>query len=342
MACEVGLYYVLHITKQRNKNALLRLLPGLGERRRCGLPPHPSPRARLLEGILYKIERGSALCSRPAGRASSVILRARGVQPLSTQTSREAPRGEEAASLGGRGCCQPGRRERERGLSGPLSMVQVDGENGLLGARGRPLCAGCWPLLAQAFLGCRGFSVKACTALAKRGSRSLMFPMRKHVLFPDLSVWRELCLWVITDTQPSSNPTHELIVFLFWGRSLECVSQGEVRVWQGRLLLGALGDALGARVSSAGSSHSHPWLVAPPSTFKLLHPVPPSSSSHPHAVSDSALLHLPPSQQDPVPTLGPAGCAGLAHLGRLSSWVAGRISGPALCLIGLIRGQGYK
>ena len=33
MACEVGLYYVLHITKQRNKNALLRLLPGLGESR---------------------------------------------------------------------------------------------------------------------------------------------------------------------------------------------------------------------------------------------------------------------------------------------------------------------
>lgn len=31
VACEVGLYYVLHITKQRNKNALLRLLPGLGE-----------------------------------------------------------------------------------------------------------------------------------------------------------------------------------------------------------------------------------------------------------------------------------------------------------------------
>lgn len=31
MACEVGLYYVLHIAKQRNKNALLRLLPGLGE-----------------------------------------------------------------------------------------------------------------------------------------------------------------------------------------------------------------------------------------------------------------------------------------------------------------------
>ncbi|XP_076985812.1 negative elongation factor B [Tamandua tetradactyla] len=34
MACEVGLYYVLHITKQRNKNALLRLLPSLVET--CG------------------------------------------------------------------------------------------------------------------------------------------------------------------------------------------------------------------------------------------------------------------------------------------------------------------
>lgn len=31
MACEVGLYYVLHVAKQRNRNALLRLLPGLGE-----------------------------------------------------------------------------------------------------------------------------------------------------------------------------------------------------------------------------------------------------------------------------------------------------------------------
>lgn len=38
MACEVGLYYVLHITKQRNKNALLRLLPGLGECARGGTP----------------------------------------------------------------------------------------------------------------------------------------------------------------------------------------------------------------------------------------------------------------------------------------------------------------
>lgn len=40
MACEVGLYYVLHITKQRNKNALLRLLPGLGE---SGVPASPLP-----------------------------------------------------------------------------------------------------------------------------------------------------------------------------------------------------------------------------------------------------------------------------------------------------------
>lgn len=31
IACEIGLYYVLHITKQRNKNAFLRLLPALTE-----------------------------------------------------------------------------------------------------------------------------------------------------------------------------------------------------------------------------------------------------------------------------------------------------------------------
>ncbi|XP_072840699.2 negative elongation factor B [Pogona vitticeps] len=31
IACEIGLYYMLHITKQRNKNAFLRLLPALGE-----------------------------------------------------------------------------------------------------------------------------------------------------------------------------------------------------------------------------------------------------------------------------------------------------------------------
>ncbi|XP_042335584.1 negative elongation factor B [Sceloporus undulatus] len=31
IACEIGLYYVLHITKQRNKNAFLRLLPALLE-----------------------------------------------------------------------------------------------------------------------------------------------------------------------------------------------------------------------------------------------------------------------------------------------------------------------
>ena len=46
MACEVGLYYVLHITKQRNKNALLRLLPGLGEcarRDAAVLPRRPLP-----------------------------------------------------------------------------------------------------------------------------------------------------------------------------------------------------------------------------------------------------------------------------------------------------------
>lgn len=31
IACEIGLYYILHITKQRNKNAFLRLLPALGK-----------------------------------------------------------------------------------------------------------------------------------------------------------------------------------------------------------------------------------------------------------------------------------------------------------------------
>ncbi|XP_006163369.2 LOW QUALITY PROTEIN: negative elongation factor B [Tupaia chinensis] len=31
VACAVGLYYVLHVTKQRNRNALLRLLPALAE-----------------------------------------------------------------------------------------------------------------------------------------------------------------------------------------------------------------------------------------------------------------------------------------------------------------------
>ncbi|XP_053138615.1 negative elongation factor B isoform X2 [Hemicordylus capensis] len=31
IACEIGLYYMLHITKQRNKNAFLRLLPALAE-----------------------------------------------------------------------------------------------------------------------------------------------------------------------------------------------------------------------------------------------------------------------------------------------------------------------
>lgn len=49
MACEVGLYYVLHVAKQRNKNALLRLLPGLGE---CA-PPGPPPGC-LLEVLLVQ------------------------------------------------------------------------------------------------------------------------------------------------------------------------------------------------------------------------------------------------------------------------------------------------
>ncbi|CAL9708924.1 unnamed protein product [Knipowitschia caucasica] len=38
VACEMGLYYVLHIAKLRNKNALQRLLPSLGQ---SDLTPDP-------------------------------------------------------------------------------------------------------------------------------------------------------------------------------------------------------------------------------------------------------------------------------------------------------------
>lgn len=116
---------------------------------------------------------------------------------------------------------------------------------------------------------------EACTAVAKGVSRSPTFPMTKPVLFPGLSVWTEPSLWVFTDTPPLSDGTHELILFLFWGQSPECVSQSEVWVWQGRLLPGALGGVLGARVSSAWSNCPHPWLVAPPSTSSA----PPSRAS---------------------------------------------------------------
>lgn len=50
MACEVGLYYVLHVAKQRNKNALLRLLPGLGK---C-VPPGTLLNVCLLEAVLVQ------------------------------------------------------------------------------------------------------------------------------------------------------------------------------------------------------------------------------------------------------------------------------------------------
>lgn len=110
MACEVGLYYVLHITKQRNKNALLRLLPGLGE---CGAAagPAPPPGAAwvTVKGLAsggYPVgnRRSSASCfqtpsalgtvwgspSHRAGRATSVILEARVCSPCA-QTWERAP-----------------------------------------------------------------------------------------------------------------------------------------------------------------------------------------------------------------------------------------------------------
>lgn len=57
MACEVGLYYVLHVAKQRNKNALLRLLPGLGE----------SGRRRSASSRSRSVHRREARCSVTSG-----------------------------------------------------------------------------------------------------------------------------------------------------------------------------------------------------------------------------------------------------------------------------------
>jgi len=44
VACEMGLYYVLHIAKLRNRNALQRLLPALGEEAE---PAEPSGGSRV-------------------------------------------------------------------------------------------------------------------------------------------------------------------------------------------------------------------------------------------------------------------------------------------------------
>lgn len=59
MACEVGLYYVLHVAKQRNKNALLRLLPGLGESGR--------QRRRSASSRSRSVHRREARCSVTSG-----------------------------------------------------------------------------------------------------------------------------------------------------------------------------------------------------------------------------------------------------------------------------------
>lgn len=60
MACEVGLYYVLHVTKQRNKNALLRLLPGLGECAHLWARPLPPPSS---SGVILGQKAGAQLCT---------------------------------------------------------------------------------------------------------------------------------------------------------------------------------------------------------------------------------------------------------------------------------------
>lgn len=92
MACEVGLYYVLHITKQRNKNALLRLLPGLGE-------------SRGRRGPAVSSHRRPRLSPQPAFAKSHLNLFLRGERrgaPQVLRPLREPPLrgGEEAASPG--------------------------------------------------------------------------------------------------------------------------------------------------------------------------------------------------------------------------------------------------
>lgn len=69
MACEVGLYYVLHVAKQRNKNALLRLLPGLGESAgRAWAPPAPRRGAGPCKQAVWVQER-----ERPCGVLSGAL-----------------------------------------------------------------------------------------------------------------------------------------------------------------------------------------------------------------------------------------------------------------------------
>ena len=134
MACEVGLYYVLHITKQRNKNALLRLLPGLGECARGGTP--------------LSSQTPSALCPRHSlrsPRAGTIFPNGRGAWSFpSRQTRARAPhRGGAEASSPGEPCSarwrDPASQEDGRASRGP-SGASCRLSRGAGASRGHPAC----------------------------------------------------------------------------------------------------------------------------------------------------------------------------------------------------------
>uniref|UniRef100_A0A8C9WI95 Negative elongation factor complex member B n=1 Tax=Scleropages formosus TaxID=113540 RepID=A0A8C9WI95_SCLFO len=64
VACEMGLYFVLHITKQRNKNALQRLLPALGEGLPCVSHSVLNPNLSLCTAGFHMQPKSMQHCSR--------------------------------------------------------------------------------------------------------------------------------------------------------------------------------------------------------------------------------------------------------------------------------------
>lgn len=154
MACEVGLYYVLHITKQRNKNALLRLLPGLGE---CA----PGPASQGLAGlpvrlgllevvfVLERVEpalcRGHRLWKDPFHSGARAVLLlsylARRGEPLQSCDHGESPPPAVSATWGGAGLL-PGRKKRAGPEWTPSGVsCRPSQREGCLGTPGLPLPA---------------------------------------------------------------------------------------------------------------------------------------------------------------------------------------------------------
>lgn len=166
MACEVGLYYVLHITKQRNKNALLRLLPGLGECARGGTP--------------LSSQTPSALCPRHSlrsPRASTIFLNGRGAWSFpSRQTRARAPhRGGAEASSPGEPCSarwrDPASQEDGRASRGP-SGASCRLSRGAGASRGHPAC--------PAHTGAGPLQVRSCRGVAPSGEGTTL-PLSVHV-----------------------------------------------------------------------------------------------------------------------------------------------------------------